>query len=134
MDYKDRTVGLVHGAQRRPETGAPAVPAARVHQGALTARLTEILMHIRRPPGSLRQPPNALRPDKTDREDGVFGVGLGAGVVPSSAVTGTAGQCGYVTGCTMRSASTLANRCCTQAKNPVLLKVLRKYGLSVPGM
>jgi hypothetical protein len=106
----------VHGAQRRPETGAPAVPAARVHQGALTARLTEILMHIRRPPGSLRQPPNALRPDKTDREDGAFGVGLGAGVVPSSAVTGTAGQCGYVTGCTMRSASTLANRCCTQRK------------------
>jgi hypothetical protein len=41
----------------------PAVPAARGHQGAPTARLTEILMHIRRPPDALRQPPNALRPD-----------------------------------------------------------------------
>jgi len=34
-------------------------------EGAATARLTEILMRIRRPPGSLRQPPNALRPDRT---------------------------------------------------------------------
>ena len=32
-------------------------------EGTATARLTEILMRIRRLPGSLRQPPNALRPD-----------------------------------------------------------------------